>query len=435
MPGGDLTIDSALLRAAQGNFTDLVGSIPQHSVVDVAGCGSTDVIRAVADFDLWAVLTGRIGTERFQALASDAGAVADEGGSAGCAVRGRVGELTVAERRTTDNPGSVDVGVLQSAITDLTTASSAYSDAKRSAQTISATLDGWSGHAADAWRASSAELANELDTHRQRLLDAKSALSQYRSTCLDINNRASVHRAAVSDAMRVLSSDPPRLDVDDYDERQQDYYRWQMKQQQARDDQSYAYSMLVAIADKRRDAAPGDPSALPTAFEKVVTLQGIADGAGVGSGLGVAERSDAELRETIDTVTGGVESLIGFIPIPGSSAAGGTVGLVGGYGIDAWADNWYSADQSYPDAASRAASLEHLGEGGLPGQLASMIYAQCGESLGLTPPPPSQAGSYAYDTWVASTLDDIAVNHGVNSGNLIDGSQQAFSAGSGEARG
>jgi len=77
MPGGDLTIDSALLRAAQGSFTDLVGSIPQHSVVDVAGCGSTDVIRAVADFDLWAVLTGRIGTERFQALASDAGAVAD----------------------------------------------------------------------------------------------------------------------------------------------------------------------------------------------------------------------------------------------------------------------------------------------------------------------------------------------------------------------
>lgn len=78
MPGGDLTIDSALLRAAQGSFTDLVGSIPQHSVVDVAGCGSTDVIRAVADFDLWAVLTGRIDTERFQALASDAGAVADE---------------------------------------------------------------------------------------------------------------------------------------------------------------------------------------------------------------------------------------------------------------------------------------------------------------------------------------------------------------------
>lgn len=78
MSGGDLDIDTALLRDAQASFNGLVGSIPQHSIVDVGGCGSVDVIRAVADFDLWAVLTGRIDTERFQTLASDAGAVADE---------------------------------------------------------------------------------------------------------------------------------------------------------------------------------------------------------------------------------------------------------------------------------------------------------------------------------------------------------------------
>lgn len=174
--------------------------------------------------------------------------------------------MTVAEQWTNDNPGSVDVGVLQSAIADLGTASSAYFDAKRSTETISATLDGWSGEAADAWRMSSADLASELTTHRQRLLDAKSAISSYRSTCLDINNRASVHRATISDAVRVLSADPPRPDVDNYDEWQQDYLRWQMKQQQALDDQSYAYAMLVSIADERGDADQTLVSALSTAL-------------------------------------------------------------------------------------------------------------------------------------------------------------------------
>lgn len=178
-----------------------------------------------------------------------------------------------------------------------------------------------------------------------------------------------------------------------------------------------------------------DPTRLPAALDRVVTLQGIADGAGIGSELGVAERSDAELRETIEAVTGGVESLIGFIDIPGGWFVGGSVGLVTGAGIDAWADSWYSNDQSYPDAAARATKLEELGEAGLPGRLASMIYAQCGESLGLTPPPPSQAGTSAYDTWVANTLDGIAENYGANSGHIIDGYEQAFSAGSGEARG
>ncbi|HET8895642.1 MAG TPA: hypothetical protein VFN04_00105, partial [Protaetiibacter sp.] len=171
----------------------------------------------------------------------------------------------MAEQWTNDNPGSVDVGVLQSAITDLATASSAYFDAKRSTETISATLDGWSGEAADAWRVSSAEVATQLGVHRERLLDAKTAISHYRSTCLDINNRASVHRATISDAMRAISADPPPPDIDNYDEWQQDYSRWQQKRQQALDDQSYAYAMLVSIADERSDADRTLVSALSTA--------------------------------------------------------------------------------------------------------------------------------------------------------------------------
>lgn len=78
MPGSDLDIDTSVLRDAQTSFLGLVGSIPQHSIVEVRGCGSADVTRAVADFDMWAVLSGRIDTERFQALASDLRAVADE---------------------------------------------------------------------------------------------------------------------------------------------------------------------------------------------------------------------------------------------------------------------------------------------------------------------------------------------------------------------
>jgi len=784
----------------------------------------------------------------------------------------------MAEQWTDENPGSVDLGVLQSAITDLDTASTAYADAKKAAKSITATLKTWSGASADAWKATAADVAGELEAHRQRLLDARAAISAYRSTCSDISNRASVYRATVHDAMRVLSSDAPRASGDDYEEWQREHYVWQLKQRQAQDDLSYAQTMLRSLGAERGDAdrtlvaalsqalppnwshtramlaasgisspsdltrdkiinamvdlaragalassrdglqllldmyqdneavmsqffselggddtlrlideigdllpgasvaaaaallllanrlraglslgsrnwtieqsrafasqmvsdatlasseidgnaaiaylfsasdgdtmgenlvmqtaiaidkrervegqflsnlavdsrlfgggtalmfaehpelaermpggpdngyerfipsddyaffyvdaagevfetlglypesafefigsdsaaadrirywyggqpgeasgiahnwvadgfegvaslwlgaskveggpvagvydpaigqqealltglviealagkdgfgtgnpkflsenltdtaailfgsaitlhldgiaqalqgpedgligtnggrllaftdpitgdtqqianlssdafanllgqvggnpaggmtvkagvelisqaifasAGNDPAALPGAVERVVTLHGIADGAGVGATLGAAERSDAELRATIDRVTGGVESLLGFVPIPGGSLVGGTVGVASGLGIEAWADNWYAADESYPTVADRAATLERLGQAALPSRLAATIYAQCGDALGLAPPPPWQAGSAAYETWVINTLDGLAENYGVNSGHIIDGYEQAFSAGSAEVRG
>lgn len=74
----DLNISGELLRGAAGSLTDLVGSMPQHSIVDLSGCGSTAVAQAAADFDLWVVLTGRIASERVQGLSGDASLAADE---------------------------------------------------------------------------------------------------------------------------------------------------------------------------------------------------------------------------------------------------------------------------------------------------------------------------------------------------------------------
>jgi hypothetical protein len=178
-----------------------------------------------------------------------------------------------------------------------------------------------------------------------------------------------------------------------------------------------------------------NPSLLPAALDRVVTLQGIADGAASGAELGLAERSDVELRATIDRVTGTVGGLVGFISPPGGWAVGGTAGLIEDGLISAWADNWYADAQSYPDAASRAALLKELAEKSLPSKLATMIYEQSGEALGLAAPPPWQAGSAAHDTWVSNTLDQLSTEHGARSGHIDDGYEQGFSFGTGEAGG
>jgi hypothetical protein len=76
--GNDLVIDTTVLRNVQASYTGLVGSIPQHSIVNVQTCGSNVVAEAVASFDMWAVLAARGDTEGFQVLASQLGTVADE---------------------------------------------------------------------------------------------------------------------------------------------------------------------------------------------------------------------------------------------------------------------------------------------------------------------------------------------------------------------
>jgi hypothetical protein len=75
---GDLNVSAEVLRTAAGSLSGMVGSIPQHSLVDLTGCGSPSVARAAADFDLWLVLTGRIATERIQGLSGDTSLAADE---------------------------------------------------------------------------------------------------------------------------------------------------------------------------------------------------------------------------------------------------------------------------------------------------------------------------------------------------------------------
>ena len=78
VPGNELVVDSTVLRNVQASCADVADSIPQHSIVDVAGCGSSAVASAVADFDMWAVLVGRADAEGIQVLASQLGAVAEE---------------------------------------------------------------------------------------------------------------------------------------------------------------------------------------------------------------------------------------------------------------------------------------------------------------------------------------------------------------------
>lgn len=78
MSGGALNIDSAQLRTTASTVGGIVGELPQHSLVDLNGCGSAQVAQAASQFDLWVVLTGRIDTERVEALRDDANAVADE---------------------------------------------------------------------------------------------------------------------------------------------------------------------------------------------------------------------------------------------------------------------------------------------------------------------------------------------------------------------
>lgn len=223
----------------------------------------------------------------------------------------------MAQQWTDENPGSVDLGVLQSAITDLGTAASAYSDAKRSAVGIAATLEGWAGASAVAWKASAADLAGELGAHRQRLLDAGSAISTYRSTCLDISNRASVHRTAVSDAMRDLSSDPPRPSGDDYEEWQREYYTWQARQRQAQDDLYYAQAMLASLGGERGDAdralVAALSNALPSNWRRTAAALAEVGITGVGS-LGRSSVLDAmdELARRIldgDPSTADMEAL------------------------------------------------------------------------------------------------------------------------------
>lgn len=78
MSGGALNIDSSLLRETATAVGGIIGDLPQHSLVDLSGCGSPRVAQAASQFDLWVVLTGRIDTERVEALRDDANAVADE---------------------------------------------------------------------------------------------------------------------------------------------------------------------------------------------------------------------------------------------------------------------------------------------------------------------------------------------------------------------
>jgi hypothetical protein len=77
MSGEDLSVSAETLRAAASSLTGLVGSVPQHSIVDLSGCGSASVARAAADFDLWVAITGRIASERFQGLSAHATLAAD----------------------------------------------------------------------------------------------------------------------------------------------------------------------------------------------------------------------------------------------------------------------------------------------------------------------------------------------------------------------
>ena len=91
MSGGDLNIDTSAIRDAASTLAGLIGDVPQHSLVDLNGCGSAQVANAAAQFDLWVVLTGRIVNERIEALRDDATAVADEADSVEAALAAGLG--------------------------------------------------------------------------------------------------------------------------------------------------------------------------------------------------------------------------------------------------------------------------------------------------------------------------------------------------------
>ena len=179
-------------------------------------------------------------------------------------------------------------------------------------------------------------------------------------------------------------------------------------------------------------ATNGNPGALPDAVDQVIRLQGVVDGGSAGASLGMAERTDEELREMVDQVTGAYANLAGFVSLPGGFLVGGTAGVIVDGATSAWADRWFSDIQTYPTADLRAEAIEAAGQARIERSVALMIYEQCGESLGLSAPPPSQAGEYVFDAWQQSTLDRLN-DLNVDTNGIRDEYEFAFSAARGES--
>ena len=177
---------------------------------------------------------------------------------------------------TDDDPGSVDLGILYSAMTDLSSAADLFQEARNSTTRIASALVNWSGEAADAWAESKTRLVNDLDDHEQRLRDARTAIASYRATCLTINNQASACRTMLAEAYRRLNQEAPHNVFGGSEQWKYAYGLWSGDQQQALADVSDATRMLMTLAEQRRDAdrqlVSALQNALPTTWNETLAV-------------------------------------------------------------------------------------------------------------------------------------------------------------------
>ena len=158
----------------------------------------------------------------------------------------------MAHQWTWDDPGSVDLGCMSSATTDLTSASSKFSTAGTTLTGAKSSVSSWSGVAADAWKAAVDSLVTDLSAHRQQILDAKTAISTYRSTCLSISNRAATAKAQIADANRDYAKPQP-----DPINEPTEYQQWQNDRYMAGYDLQNARDEIYRLA-LERESADGD---------------------------------------------------------------------------------------------------------------------------------------------------------------------------------
>jgi hypothetical protein len=167
----------------------------------------------------------------------------------------------MAEPWTEENPGSVELGCMSNATSDLSAASSKYWNASTDLGTIQGTLVNWDGLAAEAWRASITSLANSLVESRDRILDGSAAITAYRTATLDISNRASTARYELESALDVYTLPEPNQFTDPTG-----YAEWQTAQSRAYSREQAARGEIYRIALDRY-AADGDAiRALATAL-------------------------------------------------------------------------------------------------------------------------------------------------------------------------
>ncbi|MDF1479353.1 hypothetical protein PYV02_09695 [Leifsonia sp. H3M29-4] len=74
----DLQIDVSALRNAAQGLRNSSGHVPTGAPVDAGGCGSSSVIGAVEEFNMWAMVTFTTLASKLESQASAADAAATE---------------------------------------------------------------------------------------------------------------------------------------------------------------------------------------------------------------------------------------------------------------------------------------------------------------------------------------------------------------------